>query len=328
MKKWDLMATAVIASILLFVSFEAHGQACRNSADCDDGLWCNGREVCWLFGGCRPSIVAALGGRCRGDRVCLEGEDRCAPRCVTDADCDDGLFCNGEETCRFDGTCDPANEFPCLAGEACAEDRRTCGECALAPDADGDGFDGIACGGADCDDNDPNRYPGNTEVCDPDDYDEDCDRTTFGERDVDGDGYIDSACCNDGRCGRDCDDLRRETNPMSQEICNGLDDDCNGDVDEDVAIEMYPDVDRDLFGEAGGETVLACVGAPYLSIYDNDCNDLNPAITPGSIVCDPSSGPNAVWVCGSDGVYGRSKCAEGVCVTLPNGSGHCEVRVN
>lgn len=44
------------------------------------------------------------------------------------------------------------------------------------PDADGDGRISIACeGGDDGDDTDPNRYPGNLEVCDVLDYDEDCD---------------------------------------------------------------------------------------------------------------------------------------------------------
>jgi len=64
--------------------------------------------------------------------------------------------------------------------------------------ADGDGRDSIACGGDDCDDNDRNRYPGNAEVCDAEDHDEDCDATTFGNRDVDGDGHIDALCGNWG----------------------------------------------------------------------------------------------------------------------------------
>lgn len=37
--------------------------------------------------------------------------------------------------------------------------------------------------GDDCDDDDPDRYPGNFEICDDDDHDEDCDPTTFGTRD-------------------------------------------------------------------------------------------------------------------------------------------------
>jgi hypothetical protein len=61
------------------------------------------------------------------------------------------------------------------------------------PDGDGDGHRAIACGGDDCNDNDSSRYPGNTEVCDANGHDEDCDPTTFanaqtadGDRDFDG----------------------------------------------------------------------------------------------------------------------------------------------
>lgn len=63
-------------------------------------------------------------------------------------------------------------------------------------DADGDGEPSIASGGRDCDDNDPNRYPGNIEICDHDGRDEDCDTSTFGNRDADGDGHVDAKCFN------------------------------------------------------------------------------------------------------------------------------------
>ena len=54
----------------------------------------------------------------------------------------------------------------------------------------------MASGGFDCDDNDRNRFPGNPEVCDPDGHDEDCTYQTFGNRDQDGDGYVDARCTN------------------------------------------------------------------------------------------------------------------------------------
>ena len=65
--------------------------------------------------------------------------------------------------------------------------------CETNPDADGDGAYASICGGDDCDDLDPDRYPGNTEVCNAG-RDEDCDPKTGGNRDSDGDGYPDSDC--------------------------------------------------------------------------------------------------------------------------------------
>jgi hypothetical protein len=47
-------------------------------------------------------------------------------------------------------------------------------------DCDGDGRAGIAHGGDDCDDLDPRRFPGNPEVWDENNHDEDCDASTTG----------------------------------------------------------------------------------------------------------------------------------------------------
>ncbi|MCC7538518.1 MAG: hypothetical protein IT379_19995, partial [Deltaproteobacteria bacterium] len=60
-------------------------------------------------------------------------------------------------------------------------------ECRTAPDRDGDGDRAIACGGADCDDNDPQRSSRMDEVCDAENVDEDCDPDTVGDTDADND---------------------------------------------------------------------------------------------------------------------------------------------
>lgn len=122
---------------------------------------------------------------CSSDLVCV---------CVSHAGCDDGLFCNGEESCRG-GRCE-AGEDVCLATQTCDEASMRC--FTRCHDADGDGVDSAACGGADCDDSDPNRFPGNTEVCDEEGHDKDCNPHTFGSRDADGDGYVDTLCINYG----------------------------------------------------------------------------------------------------------------------------------
>ena len=103
-------------------------------------------------------------------------------------------------------------------------------------DCDEDGHIAAMYGGDDCNDNDPAAHPGNIEVGDVRGHDEDCDPTTIGTRDADGDGFIDAeiwnAGANGGVHGTDCDDNQKLVNPMQQEVPNERDDDCDGVVDD------------------------------------------------------------------------------------------------
>ena len=166
--------------------------------------------------------------------ACDPGEGLTGQDCEVDEDCDDGIFCNGTEKCgagacfRFSVDCNDGIE---CTEDSCDETRRSCRN--EAPDADEDGvrdhnclaLDGLPLG-YDCDDEDPNRYPGNAEVCDAEHHDEDCDPETFGAEDQDGDGHFDVGCCNvdedDGTlyCGTDCDDTLATIVPGSQ-VCDG-----------------------------------------------------------------------------------------------------------
>ena len=166
------------------------------------------------------------------DEECDDGNcttnDGCEPDCTitcrNDEDCQDGNLCNGEETCElspsgFDNTCLASTDDPIecddgtepLDGEGnlagpCTEDscEPTTGECvfdASAVDGDGDGAprSGTVCEPAsytdddyDCDDNDPDTYPGAPELCD--EKDNDCnglvdDGTPTWYVDCDGDGF-------------------------------------------------------------------------------------------------------------------------------------------
>lgn len=104
-------------------------------------------------------------------------------------------------------------------------------------DRDGDGYEGIFAGGLDCDDNNPNRNPGMTEI--PNQEDEDCNLRTIGTLDRDGDGFTDWRISNPPAreggypvTGEDCDDTRRNVNPgVPEDLTNGIDDNCDGDVD-------------------------------------------------------------------------------------------------
>jgi hypothetical protein len=210
--------------------------------------------------------------------------------CDSDEQCSDGRFCNGEETCTEAGCAEGTP--PCPAAR-CVETSRSCTTTCDPADGDGDGHDDVVCGGDDCDDTDADRAPGMTELCDLDD--EDCDPDTFGERDADDDGYLDSACCDGDRCGDDCDDSDPGVHPSEAEACDAIDNDCDHLVDEDVtSMPFYPDCDRDLFGAAGAPATMACTaptvpppcdgaaGARWAA-NDDDCYDGLAAIRPDAI---------------------------------------------
>ncbi len=216
-------------------------------------------------------------------------------------DDDDTIFPNAEEVCDgIDNDCDSAVD----------EDVGFL----LYADLDGDGYgdptaevyacyptDGIVENSDDCDDTNETVYTGAPEVCDT--LDNDCDaevdegvQNTY-YRDADGDlfgtdddtvdacepveGYVD--------VGGDCDDLDIERNPELPEVCDGKDNDCDGDIDSDAIdrISVWPDTDADGYGETGGVAILDCsVPSGYID-NELDCDDSNNAVNPDAVeVCD------------------------------------------
>ena len=90
-----------------------------------------------------------------------------------------------------------------------------------------------------------------------------------------GPGYVDK--------GGDCNDSNTGVSPSAQEACNGIDDNCDGKIDEagSVGCSTYaPDVDGDGFG-SDTETVCVCTFGPGVSLTKGDCNDADPDIKPG-----------------------------------------------
>jgi alpha-tubulin suppressor-like RCC1 family protein len=204
--------------------------------------------------------------------------------CVEDRDCDDGRFCTGTERCA--PTEPGADSRGCVVVPvACAvcdalADRCTV-DCAVDADVDGDGHDAVECGGDDCDDADARVSPSASELCDPEGVDEDCDPSTFGARDADGDRVIDATCCNGPRCGSDCDDTIASVGPGASEVCNGADDDCDGVSDEGIERTRYfPDADADGYGARGAEGVLACARPEGLADAALDCDDSSADVSP------------------------------------------------
>jgi len=206
--------------------------------------------------------------------------------CRDNAGCSDGLLCNGVERCVL-GTCVAGEPPACPPEHPCSEAMQRC-DCSE-PDADGDGVPAAVCAGPnddrDCNDGDKGVYPGNSERCDEADVDEDCDFTSHGTRDGDGDGEDDIRCCNvaaDGQrfCGSDCDDAAYNVNRGVSETCDGIDNDCNGVRDErpgsQLADSMQERFWRDADGDSQGDPdtlVHACVQPEGYASEPGDCRD-------------------------------------------------------
>ncbi len=80
----------------------------------------------------------------------------------------------------------------------------------------------------------------------------------------------------------DCDDTDSGIHPSAVEVCDGVDGDCSGAVD-DGAIDgfwQYTDADGDGYGDASS-TVWACAGASGVSTDDTDCDDADGSVNPG-----------------------------------------------
>ncbi len=193
------------------------------------------------------------------------------------------------------------------------------------PDRDGDGFGDagspvVACDAptdhvadnTDCDDTEATANPGETEVCD--DLDNDCDGLTddadpsldtttastwYADADTDtyGDAAISALSClaPSGYVAdnTDCDDTEATANPGETEVCDDLDNDCDGltddadpSLDTTTASTWYADADTDTYGDPAVSAVSCDVPSGYVA--DNtDCDDTEALTYPGATeLCD------------------------------------------
>ncbi|MCP4920279.1 MAG: hypothetical protein GY913_25545 [Proteobacteria bacterium] len=174
----------------------------------------------------------------------------------------------------------------------------------IVTDEDGDGFDGIDHGGDDCDDGDATVNPGADEVCD--EVDNNCDgvvdedtatdaSTWYQDADGDGAGVIDvtwTSCAAPSNYVSeigDCDDTEALAYPGADEVCDDIDNNCNGAVDENTAIDAptwYTDNDGDDYGDANYAYTSCSQPDGYVD-NDTDCNDTRSDINLDGIeICD------------------------------------------
>ena len=243
-----------------------------------------------------------------------------------ESDCDDdnaNIYPGAAELCDgLDNNCDGSVD------EDTATDATT-----WYADADGDGYGdastsatscdqppGFVDDGTDCDPTSGANYPGADEICD--DEDNDCDgdidedsaidaATWYG--DADSDGYGDSAVsavsCEQPpgyvEDAGDCDDDNGNNHPEADEICDGFDNDCDDEVDEDSAVDAptwYADTDEDSYGD-DSVSMTACDQPLGYVAMGGDCDD-----------SDDTLNPDTTWYADSDSdTYGDAGSTSASC---------------
>ena len=161
--------------------------------------------------------------------------------------------------------------------------------------------EGLVDNSDDCDDGNNTIYLGATENCDSLDNDCDGDVDEDGETlyylDADGDGYGDSnnsilSCANPSNyvtVGEDCDDIDPLINPNAIEICDGLDNNCDDNIDDSTSLgqqTFYADSDGDGFGDPDS-SADSCSQPLNMVSDDSDCDDGEFNVNPDSTeICD------------------------------------------
>ena len=157
--------------------------------------------------------------------------------------------------------------------------------------------------GTDCNDVDGSIYPGASESCDT--TDSDCDGAVAEDdsvdaltwyADADGDLYGEVASTHIA-CSKpvgyvadatDCDDADAAISPADLEYCGGADENCDGAVDEDSAVDAstwHPDTDSDTYGDSDASHLSCTVPVGYVADA-SDCDDADATVSPvGTDTC-------------------------------------------
>ncbi|MBI5510888.1 MAG: hypothetical protein HY903_19175 [Deltaproteobacteria bacterium] len=310
--------------------------ACVIADDCavhEDGDLCNGTLIC-VDNNCvvDPTTVVTCpaAAACHSDR-CNPATGGCERTDSVDGSfCDDGLYCTDGDSCQA-GECESGAGRDCSAqtdlcnSGVCNDSTDRCEKvpkpvCDCDPAADAD-FDGAnAC--LDCDDHNGAVRPGAVERCNG--IDDDCDALIDEDFDVDLDGY--SVCAFDPQL-KDCDDNAPLVHPGAPELCgaagtgNGVDDDCDGYVDEGCNPCNPVDTDGDGVSECGGDCAPsdAAVAPGKAELCDGKDNDCNRFTVENCAVSDRCN-----WDGDNNPDNDPDRCAEELlCVCIVNNAGNC-----
>jgi Olfactomedin-like domain/Putative metal-binding motif len=149
----------------------------------------------------------------------------------------------------------------------------------------------------DCDDTSADIAPGASETW-YDGTDSDCGDDS--DYDADADGYDAEEWSGD-----DCDDTDSTINPSADELCDEIDNDCDGTSDPDSATDAadwYTDADGDGYGDPDSVPTTSCDGEDGTVDNDNDCDDTVADLS--QCTCDLAAVDEPVTVVKAGEIYG------------------------